>query len=363
MKLKLILPLVLTAILGCEQIVEVKVNEQPSYLVVDAWLAHAPGQQVIKLTTTQPYYDNTGAKGETNATVTVKDDKGGVFDFVESGEGKYIWSSADTFGAVGRKYFLEISWNGHLYTAESKLNRGASIDSIRFTYEEASGFFPEYFSAEFFGEDPEGIGDTYWLKAWKNGKYLNQPNEIYFIYDASFSKRNGDGIPFIIPIRTFPNPFDNDINRNFIPPYSAGDTFQIAKDNSINLFGSKVLVGDNVLTVVQERDEPLDGGVTGYPLDGEPFYRTDENTIVKKADSVYLELHAITPEAWFFLSRLQEETNRPSGFGALFATPPSNLPTNIQTDSKDVPVAGFFNIAKVSSMGARLSKQTIRSEE
>ncbi len=45
-------------IIGCESIVDVKVNQVEPYLVVDAWLTHTPGDQTIRLTTTQPYYEN-----------------------------------------------------------------------------------------------------------------------------------------------------------------------------------------------------------------------------------------------------------------------------------------------------------------
>lgn len=346
---------------GCEQIVDVKVNDSDPYLVVDGWLTHTPGDQVIRLTLTQPYYDNTFAEGVSNATVKVTDSDGNLFDFESDGEGNYIWTSADTFGVVGRSYDLEIIWNGNTYTATSSLNRGTTVDSIRYTYEPESGFSPAYYYAQFYGTDPDGEGDCYWLKAWRNGKYLGEPSEIYPIYDASFSKGNGDGIPFIMPIRTYPNPYEQDINRNFIPPYNLADTFEIGSDGTFKLYDSKVKIENDEIVVVSEGDD-LDGGVASYPLDGAPFYQLDATHIARKADSLYVELHAITPETWFFITRVQEETDRPTGFGALFATPPANVPTNIIAEESGVSVVGFFSVSRVSAMGTRISEATILPE-
>lgn len=352
----------LVVLFACETIVDVKVNTVDPYLVVDAWLTHEPGEQVIKLSYTQSYYDNTFPTGIKNATVKVTDSEGEVFDFVSDNTGRYVLNSTDSFGVVGRDYFLEIDWNGHIYTSSSSLNRKAQIDSIRYTYEPASGFGPEYYYTEFFGRDPLGEGDAYWLKAWRNGKYLNQPAEIYPIFDASFSEGNGDGIPFIFPIRIYPNPSEIDINGKQLPPYFTADTFEIGSDGTFKLFETKVKVTSTALEVIGNGKD-IDGGIKSFPLDGEPFYQLDATHIAKKADSVYLELHAITPAAWFFITRMQQEINRPIGFGALFATPPSNVPTNIIPDDSNVKVAGFFSVANVSSMGARLSKENILPSE
>lgn len=355
---------ILIGIESCESIVDVKVNEHNPYLVVDAWLTHEPGDQVIRLTTTQPYYENSYAQGVTNAQVKVTDGSGNEYDFIHQEDGDYLWSSADTFGTVNELYFLEIIWDGNTYTSSTQLPRLVTIDSITYTYEEASGFGPAYYYAEFFGRDPDGLGDAFWLKAWKNGKYLNRPSEIYTFDDVSFSEENGDGIPFIFPIRTLPNPFEQDINANTLPPYFLSDTFEINPDlNTIEIYDSKAKVMDSRIEIIfdkTKRKEPLRGAVESYPLDGAPFFKLNDSTIVKKADSVYLELHAISPDAYFFLARLQQETNRPEGFGALFATPPADVPTNIVCNNDEVPVVGFFNIANVSRLGRKLTEEAIR---
>ncbi len=362
--------LLLTTILGfvaCESIVDVKVNETDPYLVVDAWLTRATGDQTIRLTTTQPYFDNSFAPAANDATVTITDGSGSSYAFVEQGNGNYVYNSPDTFGTVGETYHLEVLWAGNTYTSSTILPRKVTIDSLVFNDDEPDESDFGYY-AEFFARDPDGIGDAFWLKAWKNGKYLNQPSEIYTFDDVSFSNDDGGGIPFIFPIRTLPNSFEQDINGNNLPLYGLEERFTVIGDQIVDFYGSKAIVEDNQLRIIhdeRQRPKPLDDGIEIIPLDSAPYYLENTNTngqstVVKKPDSLYLELHAISPDAFFFLARLQQETDRPSGFGALFATPPSDLPTNIKCDEPDVPVVGFFNITNKTSLGRKVSEESIR---
>lgn len=350
-------------LISCETIVDVKVNETEPYLVVDAWLTHTADVQTIRLTTTQPYYDNSFAAGIEGAEVVVTDESGTEYLFESDEEGNYIFTPTDTFGIVDMTYHLKVTYDGHEYTSSTIIPRGTGIDSINFTYEN-NGIEPEYFYSQFFGRDPEGEGDAYWLKAWKNGQYLNKPSELYYFYDASFSEGNGDGIPFIFPLRTLANPFEQDMNGNFFPYFWPADTFPIKSNNKVKLFDSEGTVVDGKIefTLDENRKDPVSGGLTYIPLDGNPYSQQDD-VIIKKADSIFLELHAISTDAWFFLYRLQQETDRPEGFGALFATPPSNLPTNIVCDDPEIPVVGFFNISNVSTLGQKFTPEVTRYDE
>ncbi|CAN0177756.1 unnamed protein product, partial [Chrysoparadoxa australica] len=272
----------------------------------------------------------------------------------------YTWNAIDTFGTVGITYLLEVFYENITYYATSKLNGVPPIDSITFTLEEGNAFFHDYYYSEFFGVDPEGKGDAYWLKAWKNSNYLDQPDEMFLFFDASFAESNVDGIPFIFPIRTIANPFDQDINGNLLPSFWPADTFQVV-DDKVTIFKTEGVLNSNtnVIEIPVEKKETK-GGIRSIPLDGNP-YSLQNNKIIKAADSIFLELNSISPEAWFFLVRGQQETARPEGFGALFATPPANLPTNIFPD-QEANVVGFFNVASVSKLGRKLTKDAIREQ-
>ena len=126
---------------------------------------------------------------------------------------------------------------------------------------------------------------------------MNKPSEINLAYDAGFSAGgNFDGVSFITPIRQGINPFDQDDNDEIIPPYLPGD-------------------------------------------------------------SVYVEIHSITLEAFNFMNEVAIQTNRPGGFSELFASPISNVSTNIfNANNSSRKALGFFNVAAVSGLGKRLEE-------
>jgi len=291
--------LLLALLASCEQDFFPELEEAEPQIVVDAWINNKPEAQTVRLTYTQSYFDAVTPEGVINASVYIVDNDNNRFDFIEKGtEGVYEWTPSvaqPAFGEIGKDYNLLIETDGNTFTSSSKMNRVAEIDSIRFRLEVGNSFFPTSYFAEFFARDNEGHGDTYWIKAWKNGQFLNKPNEINIAFDAGFTAGgNVDGIYFIQPIRDAINPLDTDENDEFISPYSPGD-------------------------------------------------------------SVYVEVHSINYETFIYLNELQTQIDRPGGFAELFAVPLSNVPTNIVNTNPEGPAAvGFFNVSAVSSDGKTL---------
>ena len=286
---------------ACEDEIAPTLEGADAIAVIDAWITNKPGDQLIKITSSQPYFDNSLPPGVSGATVPVTDNLGANSLFLEdaAAPGHYIWSpvGAEVFGEIGNSYELTVQIGSDMYVAVSRMNRVPSIDSISFTFEEESSFLPETYLADFWATDFAGPNDTYWIKAWKNGIQLNKPSEINLAYDAGFSAGgNFDGVSFITPIRQGINPFDQDDNDEIIPPYLPGD-------------------------------------------------------------SVYVEIHSITLEAFNFMNEVAIQTNRPGGFSELFASPISNVSTNIfNANNSSRKALGFFNVAAVSGLGKRLEE-------
>ncbi|MEQ9414978.1 MAG: DUF4249 domain-containing protein, partial [Cyclobacteriaceae bacterium] len=279
---------------SCEDEISPELEKADPILVIDAWLTDQPGNQVIKITETQPYFDNTLPPGVSGATVSVVDNLGNVFSFQEDAtvKGNYVWApvASEVIGTTGRSYTLMIEHGGEKFVSSSRMGRVPVIDSLTFTFEEADSFLPDSYFAEFWATDPAGANDTYRIKTWKNGVLLNKPEELNLAYDAGFSAGgNFDGVTFITPIRSGVNPFEEDENEEILSPYVPGD-------------------------------------------------------------SIYVEIHSISLAAFNFLSEVAIQTNRPGGFSELFATPLSNVSTNIFNENPNgKPVLGFFNVAAVSS--------------
>jgi hypothetical protein len=291
--------LVLILIMSCETIIHPELENAEPLLVVDAWLTSKPQGQIIKLTYTQPYFEDTTPPGVTSATVVVTNETDGrVFNFNQDGsDGLYKWipaSATDSLGKPGDAFSLSIQTGGEEFISATSMGRAPAIDSITFTYKPASGFFTEYYLGEFWARDPAGFGDTYWIKAWRNDTLLLKPSEINIAYDAGFTEGGGvDGVTFIAPIRQAISPFETDDQGQLISPYEGGD-------------------------------------------------------------SVYVEIHSISKAAFNFLYEVTIQTDRPGGFAELFASPFANVRTNIiNADPNGKKAVGFFNVGTVSGLGKK----------
>lgn len=284
---------------ACEDTINPKLEQASPVFVVDAWINNKPEPQVIKLTLSQPYLENDKLPpGVTGATIVVTDNDAQQYVFQEDTNeaGTYRWTPAagQTFGAVGKSYTLSITANGEEFTATSYMGRVPAIDSITFESNEDSPFYDDGYTGQFWASEPAGKGDAYWIRAHKNGVLLNKPSEITIAYDAGFSQSDFDGVEFILPIRQGINPNDQDENDEPIAPYQIGD-------------------------------------------------------------SVYVEIYSITHESYNFLNEVITQTDRPGGFGELFATPLANVSTNVNKVSGSTPVVGFFNVSSVSALGRRFN--------
>jgi len=286
---------------SCQDVVDVDLEQGTPQLVVDAWLNDLDVTQKIRLRTTSPFFDNSPAPAVRGAIVTVVDNNGTSFLFQDINDnGEYTWepTGGQTFGTIGNSYTLNVEFNGKTYTANSSMNRVPPVDSITWEFEEARIGFPEGIYAEFFARDPAGIGDCYWIKTFKNGQFLNKPQELNIAFDAGFDQgAEVDGLIFIPPIRftinRVPDTGDDAVDTDDLPPYAIGD-------------------------------------------------------------SIYVEIHSITQDAFFYWE--QARIQMTLGDATIFAEPPSNVPTNISSSDASERPQGFFNVSAVSGLGVRVTE-------
>lgn len=293
--------------MACEDVIYPELPVADPVTVVDAWITNKPERQIIKVKRSLPYFQAEELPGVSGAYVTITDSEGKIYQFIESEtvDGDYFWDpdEQDTvFGRIGLSYTLSVSVGEDVFQSFTTMNRVPAIDSINFRFEEGNSFFPDAYFGAVYAVDLVGPGDTYWIRAYKNGNFLNKPSEINIAYDAGFTAGSVvDGITFIQPVRDGVNPFDQDENDEFLPPYEPGD-------------------------------------------------------------SLYVEIHSISNDAFFFLTELALQTDRPGGFAELFAQPLSNVPSNVINTAANEKVVGFFNVAAVTSAGRRLDPDNLPTE-
>lgn len=285
-------------LIGCEDPISPDLEESSNSLIIDAFVTNVPGEQHIYINRSIPYFEQDFLPKVEGAIVYVDDLTSGTrYDFTEN-DSSYSVSFSDTLNAIDHIFRLTVEVEEQIYQAFSDMGRVPPVDSIKFSFVPEDPFIDQdYYLAEFVSRDFNGPGDTYWIRAWKNGQELNEPNEINVAFDAGFSAgSNIDGEVFVQPIQNAINPIDLNENDEFIAPYLVGD-------------------------------------------------------------SVYVEIHSINEATFFFFQELQTQTDRPGGFGALFAQPLANVPTNIfnVNEEENDAVRGFFNVAAVSAAGLRLT--------
>lgn len=304
MKKILYISFIAAVLFSCETEITPTLKTAEEILVIDAWINHKMDRQEIRINRSQPYFDNSIPAKVSGAIVTVEDvDNGSLYNFTE-GSTSYYWDPVNSpFGIVGHRYKLTVTADGETFEAFSNLGRVPEIDSILFHYNPDDLLIKqEFYTGEFLATDPVGVGDAYWIKTWKNGTYLGKPGELNMAFDAGFtSGQSVDGEVFILPIRKdFVNPLDKiEKDKNeFLPPYLLGD-------------------------------------------------------------SLYVEIHSLDPLAFDFLFGVYFQITRPGGFAELFSQPLSNVSTNLKSTNENsiTNVAGFFNVAAVSSRGLRLTQE------
>ncbi|MDZ4715153.1 MAG: DUF4249 domain-containing protein [Cytophagales bacterium] len=286
---------------ACEDIINPTLQPASPMLVVDAWLTNRPEPQVISITRSQPYFEKALPPGVPGAQVRVVDNQGTLFIFLEdvANAGKYVWTPppGQGFGVIGGSYRLTLVVNGETFEASSYMGRVPPIDSITFETDNRLGTSEKITRAEFWATDPTGIGDAYWIRTSKNGIALLKPTELNIAFDAGLSiGGQTDGVTFITPVRRRINANDKDANDKALSPIVSGDSIQV-------------------------------------------------------------QIHSITVQAFTFLTEVGIQTNRPGGFQELFATPLANVSTNVvNTTAGGSKVLGFFNVSAVSSAGKRFSE-------
>ncbi len=294
---------------ACEDPFDIDIEKGKSQLVVDAFINNDAAIKEIILTETVDFFDANQPPAVRNAEVAIFNlNTGLVFNFTENQvkPGHYQWSDTtlpiqNRFGEVGDTLNLAIVNGADTFISTSILKRSTAVDSVIFVFEDDNTFTDEGYYAELKASDLPGTGDIYWIRSWVNGIYLSKAAEINVAYDASFTPgASSDGIPFILPIRTGINPINDDED--------------------------------------EERSDPN---------------QYVPETPYEIGDSVYVEIWSINESTLFFLQQIQAEVNN----GGLFATPPTNVRTNIfnvNPNSGNAAV-GHFCISEVRSGGARLN--------
>ncbi|NME71955.1 DUF4249 family protein [Flammeovirga aprica] len=305
---------------SCEDIITIDLPQGQTQIVVDGFINNQFEKQRIRLVTTNGYFDPTTPPLVENADVKIIDlVNNKTIQFNYESDGYYTWTPstlADTLivrqrpsdfdrdgdGRYDNYYKLEVSvdFEGQELAFESytSLERVPPIDSLVFKTSRGKTEVEDMIFGELWAKDFAGPADCYWIRTYKNGDFLNKRNEMSLAFDITPGRSTfGDIITqdtyFIPPIRTSINPSrtEEEVENNF------------------------------------------------------PIYEIN--------DSVRVEIHSITENAFDFLSQSRQQMSN----GGLFARPLANVPTNIiPANDQSVGLAvGVFCGSAISSKGFRIT--------
>lgn len=271
----------------CEDVVDVKVDAGPPKLVVDAFVNNLPEAQRIRLTLSIPYFSKPGSEPPVSgATVAIIDTSDllnpRIFLFADSGNGNYIWKPNPSAGDT-----FVAGRNYALVIIEG----GDTLVSLSRMNPTAG--IDSLFVVNETGDNP-GI---------TKGKYVE------------LAARDLQGRGNTYWIKTW----YNDTFRNGI--FDMNLAYDMA--NSPN---------------------GQDGGLFIWPIRYGAL--NDFQKPYRVGDKVRVEIHSMTPEAFYWLQLIRNENQN----GGLFATPPSNIGTNVFNfnPAKKRLTAGFFCMSAVS---------------
>ena len=271
-RFSILILLVLLIFVSCEDSIIIETDESEDILVVDAWINNKSESQMIRLTMSQPYFQIQTEIGVSDALVSLVSDSNEMKEFIHQGEGVYIWTpvQGESLGEVGDNFTLIIRRGSDLYQGISTMNRVPTVDSIVIEYKTDEFGYKDGFHAELMARDLLGLGDTYWIKTYKDNVYLNKPEEINITFDGGFDGgAQVDGIVFIPPIRDLVNPFPDEFANgdDSEAPYASGDTIRV-EIHSITLEGFQFM---NIV-----KDQLLNGYNTIFSI---PLSNTISNMV------------------------------------------------------------------------------------
>src|SRR5690606_11165985 len=131
---------------SCEDVINIKLKNAESRLVIIGEIQNHSNRQVIKLSKTVPFSSQSDFQGVSNADVQVVDGQGNRFEVTERSPGIYI---SDFVGTVFEFYELYVSVAGKTYAAVSRMPPFVRIDSVGTAI------------SDFFGEENKDVSLKY----------------------------------------------------------------------------------------------------------------------------------------------------------------------------------------------------------
>lgn len=148
---------VLAWLSGCEKVIDLKLDNAMPQLVIYGGLSDKIDNHLVMISKTYDFTDPNRFNAVSGAKVIVRNEEGVGMEYFEVSNG--VYQSPKFKGQSGKKYRLDVTYEGKTYSATSTMPENVPLDSL--TFKDFS-FFNEsstYVAANYL--DPKGVQNQY----------------------------------------------------------------------------------------------------------------------------------------------------------------------------------------------------------
>jgi hypothetical protein len=190
--------------MGCEETIQLDLDQTAPRVVIEAQVLNGNAGHFVKITRTAGFYQSGPVPRITDAVVQVSDSEGGVFPFVHNpgqhpdSVGFYL-PATELEGIVGLVYTLRVEVGGEVYEAEDALLSIQPIEALSTRINPRQQQNPEepgrYYEVLLFASEPQETQDFYLFKFYRNDSIMNGDGNFIYVADDTALGENINGIP------------------------------------------------------------------------------------------------------------------------------------------------------------------------
>ena len=198
MKNTILLALFALVLFSCEKTIELDLEQTQEATIIEGLITDQAGKQYIRISRSTGFYDNGQNPAVSGATVTVEDNEGNSYAFVEQAPGYYV-PEIPFAGKVGSIYSMTAKVGENLYTASETMHYVPPFDSLSIRLDPAEQADPEdegrFYEVLVYIKEPQATVDYYLAKFYRNDTIQNWDGEWAFAYDDLLLTEDIDNLP------------------------------------------------------------------------------------------------------------------------------------------------------------------------
>lgn len=223
-----LLAITILGFMSCEKIIELEVPSSDPILIIESSISNDTTFWTVKLSNSQPYFEQNDKVFIADAFVTISDNMGNVDTLIHQDTGLYA-TKIVKYCEIGRTYTLKVVHEGKEYLASEKCRPQVSISFLMsFELPDRNGFIePGFYVFEKAGEN-ETKGDYYLWKIYKNDTLLD---DFGYVLDTDEFRETS-----FFNINIDPDDPLKDMDKNILPrpfpfKFDVGDTAVVEQYN------------------------------------------------------------------------------------------------------------------------------------